>query len=60
MKSIEEALSQLDRLTAKEVNLAIEQIRTVTIEIQKGVNQLIDGTFSTLTTHKHHLEPTND
>ena len=60
MKGIEEALSKLDRLTLEEVDLAIVQIETAVHNIQDGVGQLLDGTFSTLATHKYQLKPTND
>jgi BMFP domain-containing protein YqiC len=58
MKGIEEALSKLDRLTREEVDMAIVQIATVTRQTQDGVNQLIQGTFITLTTHRFQLKPT--
>ena len=61
-KGIEDALSKLDRLTQEEVNMAIVQILTVSQHIKGGVeavgvevkgvgdnvNQLIEGTFTTL------------
>ena len=59
-KGIEDALSELDRLTREEVNMAIAEIRKLAHHINSGVNQLIDGTFSTLASHKYHLKPTND
>ena len=58
-KGIEDALSKLDRLTQEEVNMATVQILKVSHHIKDGVeavgdnvNQLIEGTFSTLATHK--------
>ena len=40
--------------------MAIAEIRKDTHQIKNGVNQLIEGTFSTLAVHEYHLEPTND
>jgi hypothetical protein len=40
--------------------MAIVQIETVTHQIQDGVNQLIQGTFSTLAAHQYNLKPTDD
>ena len=59
-KCIEDALSELDRLTREEVNMAIVEIRRLTHQINSGVYRLIDGTFSTLATHEYHLKPTNE
>ena len=59
-KGIEDALSELDRLTREEVNMAIAEIRKDTDQIKNGVKQIIDGTFSSLVTHEYHLKPTND
>jgi hypothetical protein len=59
-KGIEDALSKLDRLTQEEVNMATVQILKVTHHIDGGVNQLIEGAFSTFTNHKYHLKPTTD
>ena len=47
-KGIEDALSKLDRLTQEEVNMATVQILKVSHHIDGGVNQLIEGTLSTL------------
>ena len=55
-KGIEDALSKLDRLTREEVNMAAVQILKVACHIDGGVDQLIEGTFSTLA-HKYHLKP---
>ena len=49
-KGIEDALSKLDRLTQEEVNMATVQILKVSHHIDGGVNQLIEGTLSTLAT----------
>ena len=59
-KGIEDALIKLDRLTQEEVHMAIAETRKLAHQINIGVNQIIDGTFSTLATHEYHLEPTND
>ena len=64
-KGIEDALSKLDRLTQEEVNMATVQILKVSRHIKGGVeavcmetkgvgdnvNQLIEGTFTTLAIH---------
>ena len=69
-KDIEDALSRLDRLTQDEVNMAAVQILRVAHHIKGGVeavdveikgvrddvNQLVEGTFSTLATHKYNLK----
>jgi hypothetical protein len=73
-KGIEDALSKLDRLTQEEVNMATVQILKISHDIKGGVaavgvevkgvsdrvNRLIEGRFSTLTTHERHLKPTYD
>ena len=70
-KDIEDALNRLDRLTQEEVNMAAVQILKLAHHIRGGVeavgvevkgvgdnvNQLIEGTFSTLAPHKYHLKP---
>jgi hypothetical protein len=72
-KGIEDALSKLDRLSQEEVNMAAVQILKLAHLIKGGVeavgvevkgvgdkvNQLIEGTFSTLLL-RYHLKPTND
>lgn len=56
-KGIEAALSKLDRLTREEVDMAIAEIRKDAHHLNRGVNQLIEGTFSTLATQKCHPKP---
>ena len=59
MKDIQDALSKLNRLTQEELHMAIVQIEIAVHNIQEGVDQLLDGTFNTLATHKYQLKPTN-
>jgi hypothetical protein len=70
-KDIEDALRRLDRLTQEEVKMATVQILRVAHHIKGGVeavgkeikgvgdkvNQVIEGTFNTLATHKCILNP---
>jgi len=78
MKDIEDALSNLDRLTQEEARMAIVQVLKVAHHVSDGVenvgeqvkgiddkvngvddkvNLAIEGTLSTLATHKRHRKP---
>ena len=73
-KGIEDALSKLDRLTQEEVNMAAVQILKVSHHIKGGVeavgvevkgvgdnvNQLIEGTFTTLVSYSNTILDNNN
>ncbi|KAH8986122.1 hypothetical protein EDB92DRAFT_1287444 [Lactarius akahatsu] len=50
-RDIEDALGRLDRLTQQEAQMAI-------VEVLKVAHNAVEGTFSTLVTHKRHRKPT--
>jgi hypothetical protein len=65
-KGIKDALSRLDRSTQEAVKMATVILEVAhlinggVLSIGYALNQLIEGTFGTLATHKYYLKPTNN